>query len=276
MQKKQLEEKVDNARKQVFRVVDARLNSIAKLNERLDGKVVQEIFRIDGTLVFLADDLVGTVADDGQATTSETDLPDAWRATAIGDDIMIVASDGQVRIVQPKTVPRPVPLPYPTPNPAISAAGSYQSRLYTTDTQDRNIWRANRTAAGFGSVTRWLKNSNDELKTAHSLAIDGHVYVAVDNAVLRFLSGQLDEFTLETLDPPLIHPGRLWTNENTAQLYVLDRQNQRILVYRKSTGALVRQYVSPTLGSVQAFVVEEYDRRIIVSTERELFSLAIE
>jgi len=92
------------------------------------------------------------------------------------------------------------------------------------------------------SGSLWAQSS--EFEGAVSLAIDGNVYVLrSDGTLLRFLSGEKDNFTVTGLAKGFSNPANVVKDVNLDNIYVADTGNNRVVVL-DGEGVLVAQYVA--------------------------------
>ncbi|MBU0598444.1 hypothetical protein KKF61_05680 [Patescibacteria group bacterium] len=139
----------------------------------------------------------------------------------------------------------------------------YDSRLYMLDTNNNQIFRAFRVTGGYNSPTEW-KNDGTSLTEAVSLAIDGTIFVLEKNGnVLKMSQGNLQQWSLDAIDPELINADKIFTNTSTDNLYILDKQQQRIIEYTK-IGQLLNQYTSELFNNINDFVVDYINKKMYV------------
>ncbi len=149
-------------------------------------------------------------------------------------------------------------------------------RLYTLDTLNGQIFRHRRIEDTFESGEAWLTDDSASLTNAVSLAIDGSVYVLKDNGnVIRLSSGSKDnDFVLAEIDPTLEHGTKLFTDENSEQLYILDRTGKRVVVFGKN-GSLVAQYTSDSFDDLNDMVVDEGSASIYVLNGPRVYKIGL-
>ena len=153
----------------------------------------------------------------------------------------------------------------------IIAAGSYSGRLYLLDKNNGQIYRYNLNAGSFSSPYSWIQAKTD-FSTAVDMAIDGHVYVLKQNGeILRFLRGQIDDFNLEKIDPPLENASKIKISTNNKFIYILEPQEKRLLLFDK-TGQFILQYKFESLNMLIDFWVNEGAKTIYLLNNASLLS----
>lgn len=122
---------------------------------------------------------------------------------------------------------------------------TYLTFLYVVNTQDNTILRYPRAEGGFGEPALWLaSDSGVSLQGARDLSIDGSIYIALKDRILRLENRTENPLSFEM---PLLSANftLLETNIDTNTLHLFDTNEQRVLVYNKDDGSLVRQYALP-------------------------------
>ena len=139
----------------------------------------------------------------------------------------------------------------------------YNTWLYRLDINNNQIWRHLRSANSFQSGQAWLQLPND-LSHSQSLAIDGLIYLIDKNSgLIQFNQGLKTTWQAEELDPPINNSQKISTSPASKYLYLLDPDNQRVVVYEKN-GTFLQQITSPKFENLQDFAVTEKDNRIFV------------
>lgn len=170
-----------------------------------------------------------------------------------------------------------VDLQYPAGEHSIVDLSVYGSRLYTLDPKTNDIYRHDEADGGFTAGTGWLNDTDASLENGVSIAIDGEIYVLRNNGnVTRFSAGVKDDgFSLSDIDPALNSGTAIYTDENTENLYVLDSQNSRVVVFTKE-GKLVAQYTSNTFDNLRSMAVDEANNRIYVLSGTRVYEVELQ
>ncbi len=87
--------------------------------------------------------------------------------------------------------------------------------------------------------------------------------------------GNLSQFTVKTIDPPLLNPIKISTKDATKYIYILDADNKRVVVIDKE-GLLKEQYSSPIFTGLKDFFVSEKDKKIYVLNGSIVYGIAME
>ncbi|MFH1173181.1 MAG: hypothetical protein V1692_01465 [bacterium] len=151
----------------------------------------------------------------------------------------------------------------------------YNKRLYILDNAGNQIYKHNNTTDGFSSGTAWLVGANN-LNEAVSFTIDGSIYVLKSNGeIYKFLKGEKQEFTPATLEKPLNQPTKIYTDLDSNFLYILDPQNQRLVVLDKE-GKLQAQYTSDKFTDLKDFVIKEKENKIYLLNNTQILVMPVQ
>ena len=134
----------------------------------------------------------------------------------------------------------------------------FHKREYELKPGANQIYKQEPIKGGFGPGTPWIKDGTD-VRSGTSFTIDGTLYVGdAAGHVTALRKGARFAFDLKPIDPPLAHAGKIWTNEDSDYLYMLDPSEKRLLAFVKKTGLLRAQYVSPTFTDLKDFAIDEH------------------
>ncbi|MFA4817624.1 MAG: hypothetical protein WC608_02735 [Parcubacteria group bacterium] len=139
-------------------------------------------------------------------------------------------------------------------NSNITAAGTYLTYLYLIDGKNNQIYRYPRAGSGFGTAVNWLKDSID-LSKISNVALSDNIFAADGTTVTKLFKGKKADFNLETSATP-IAPAKVWTKRDSANLYILDTKNSRI-VKLDINGNILAQYYNAEIANASGFAIDE-------------------
>jgi len=144
---------------------------------------------------------------------------------------------------------------------------TYYGNLYFLLPARNQIVRIVPTDEGFSDPFDWVKGEID-LSGAVSLAVDGDVFVLKSSGeILKFTSGEREEFELVGLAEGLTEARRIYTSTDLPLLYVLDQAGKRLVLISKE-GLFQKQYLfSEPAGD---FVVPSEDSIFLISGSKLL------
>lgn len=153
---------------------------------------------------------------------------------------------------------------FPVANTKVDAFAVYNSKLYTIDATNKKIYRHNLTPSGFDQGSPWLKSGDTRLNGAIDLAIDGDLYVLKDNGEVRkWYRGDEQGFSLAPIEPALTTANMIITPAESNELFILDTENKRIVVFDKS-GAFKEQLKADAWKNPSSFWVDKTGKTIFV------------
>ena len=95
-----------------------------------------------------------------------------------------------------------------------------------------------------------------------------------DGSIIRYMNGSEVGWKPGVVDPPLTDATDLWTDADSAYLYVLEPSTKRLIIYKKETGEFLVQYRSDAFSNLTDFLVDEKNYSIYLLTGPKLYSIA--
>jgi len=156
---------------------------------------------------------------------------------------------------------------------STSLIGTYLTYMYVLDQKTNQIHRFPRAEGGFGQASSWLKDGTS-LSEVSDMTIDDNIYTVSNNQVLKFFKGQKQTFSLEASNTP-VHFDKIYTTPDLQNIYVLDKENSRIVKYAKD-GNLLAQFYNEGLKDGISISADEKNNLAYISTSSELISLPLQ
>lgn len=160
----------------------------------------------------------------------------------------------------------------------VKGLASYNSFIYLLDPSTNQIYKHQRTSSGFNNGAKWLPENNAvDIRNATSLSIDSTIYILkADGTIEKYLTGNKQKFSIQALKDPMINPTLLYTETALKNLYVADPQKNRIVLFDKATGNMVKQFIVKDLnGNIKTITVDEKEENIYVLSNKEVFQLGV-
>lgn len=155
----------------------------------------------------------------------------------------------------------------------IDDIAAFSGRLYVLDRLKNEIYRLNRSGAGYDGAASWLRADNINLSDAVSLVVDGSVYLIKQHGeLIKLENGRLADFQTGAVDPPLDAPTKLRSPEGSPYLYVIDPPSKRVIVFNKQ-GGLIQQYTSARFSDLKDIAVDERGKKIYVLAGSTVFAI---
>lgn len=159
-------------------------------------------------------------------------------------------------------------------NFGTDSVSTYLTYLYVLDRNDGKIIRYPRAEGGFGEGTDWLKDEIDFSEEA-SMAIDENVYIANKDNLVKLFRGARVDFQAEQSETPISFDF-VFTNSNNQNIYILDKENARIIKFDKN-GSITNQYHHESIAETTSFSIEEPLKKAYFTTASgDIYSLDME
>lgn len=200
-----------------------------------------------------------------------------------GDKAYILTEGGiaQVRMSDKKTIADSIPKSGEWGT--IASLVAYGGNLYLLDTEKSRIWKYVATGEslpagrqGFSELREYLNpDSLPDLTKATGMAIDGSVWVGTsDGKILRFSQGKEQTFTIQGVEPVLGQFLVVYTSDIVKNVYVLDRDNNRVVVLDKD-GLYLAQYLWEGAITPAVLAVSESQKKILLLIEGKIYALEL-
>lgn len=158
----------------------------------------------------------------------------------------------------------------------ISQIVAYGGNLYLLDRKNNAIWKYIAQEEGFSARTNYL---NPDVRVsffqARAMIIDGSVWVLSDaETIFKFTNGRGDTFSFKGVSDTISGITTIFTSEEAKNLYILDKNAQRILVFDKD-GEYQSQYQWEELKNADDLVVSEEEKKIFVLSAGKIYAIDI-
>ncbi|MEI6588210.1 MAG: hypothetical protein WCO05_04665, partial [Candidatus Moraniibacteriota bacterium] len=144
----------------------------------------------------------------------------------------------------------------------IVDAKTYLTYLYLLDENNNQIYRYPRAEGGFGEKSTWLKETLD-LSSAKSLAINENIFIINGQNILKLFRGKNQPNMPEKTATPIL-PDKLYAQNTSTNLYILDKTNARIIKL-DSEGKILAQYYNASIADAIDFSVSEESNLVYIS-----------
>jgi hypothetical protein len=146
----------------------------------------------------------------------------------------------------------------------------YAGNLYVLEKERGEIYRYAIREEDLGRRIRWLKKGEEPIfNRAVDMAIDGDIWVFEEKGIRRFRGGREENWEREELDESFDKLGAGAVGEEI--VVVLDSGRERVVVWDKETGRLVKQMIWSELREAQDIAILE--EKILVLVKGEVYEL---
>jgi len=158
----------------------------------------------------------------------------------------------------------------------IAGLAFYQSKIYLLDIANNQIYKAQKTSSGYSDSANWLVDNAINIRDGRSVAVDGNVYVLKSNGeVYKMSKGLKDSWSVDTINPVLNNANKIWTDTTVNNIYVLDNQGKRLVIFNKN-GKLLNQYTSDKFDNLIDFVVKEKEKLAYLLNGTKVFEIKLQ
>lgn len=239
----------------------------------VDGFSSEEIVT-DGKTVyipFFAKNIIVAV-DISSKKSSTIKIPaEAGTAAALTvkpDSIFVLGSDGIYLVLKKQRV---IDKTWGESN-YISA---YASNIYILDSQKGEILKSSGTETGFSEGKKWTTSEKEDFSGVRSFAVDGFAWVLKsDSKVWKYSYGNKIKFEFKDYPYTLPDYDRLYTNEDSENLYLLDKESKTISVFNKD-GEYKYNLISDIVSVAEDLVVSESEGSALLLTGGKLYEIKI-
>jgi hypothetical protein len=205
------------------------------------------------------------------------DLSKAGSITSIalaGDDLVVLADGIWLWSLVNEGVGRQIK-PAGDSNRDGSLVEAYEQFVYVLNPEKRNIYRYTGTGKEYSDPIGWLQSARGlEFERVTSMAVDGLLWLTTNQGeVKNFSGGRLQDWSVTGLPQALTSSLRIVTDQNTDYLYILEPASSRLVVISKN-GEFVREFVSPSVASTTALLIDESRERALLVSGSLVFSIS--
>lgn len=130
------------------------------------------------------------------------------------------------------------------------------------------------------SATNWLKAG--DIKNTKSFTIDQYIYLLTDNGEVKkyfigseFLDVNNKKFTTESLLKPITSSNKIINIPEKKYLFILETTQNRIIVFDKQTGQLIKQFTSEHFTNIQDIAINNTETNITILTSNKILQIKL-
>lgn len=156
-------------------------------------------------------------------------------------------------------------------NSKIEGIGTYLTYLYVVDSNNKQIYRYPRADNGFGEKINWLQ-SDINFESIRGIALDGNLYLAKKDTVLKLFNKKTQDFNLEMDSNASID--EIFTNEDLSNIYILDNLNGELDKFNKD-GHKINFISNQNLTKATRIWIDEKNSTAYFIAENSLSKIAL-
>jgi hypothetical protein len=151
----------------------------------------------------------------------------------------------------------------------------YTKNIYLLSPSGNQIYKYQRTSQGLDNKTAWLKSG--DIKNAISFTIDQYVYILTsDGQVKKYFTGTEftgtngKKFEIQQPSEKISAPGKIYTLMDQEYLYITEPGKNRILIFDKTSGTLVKQLVSTDFSDLRDISVDAKETTLLALVNNKI------
>lgn len=158
----------------------------------------------------------------------------------------------------------------------LKSISAYSNFLYLLDSDQ--IYKYKKLTNNFAPGKAWLEKEGEDIENAISMAIDGSIYLLnSDGLIDKFRTGRkVIEFLIESPSDLISDSAEIYIKPEFEYIYVIDPDKNRIVLFDKISGKLVRQYISDKFNDLKNITIDREDKKIYVLNGDKIFEIEIE
>ncbi|MEK7165955.1 MAG: hypothetical protein AAB874_04080, partial [Patescibacteria group bacterium] len=152
---------------------------------------------------------------------------------------------------------------------------AFAGNIYLLDPQKGKIWKYVRTDSGFSTGQSYLlADALSNLQNSQQIAVDGSVWIARRGEIVRFVGGEETAWKIKGLDENFGQNIRIYADDSTVNIYILDSDNKRVAVLNKD-GTYLSQYHWNESMPISSLVVSEVLKKIILLSSDTMYAIEL-
>lgn len=278
-----LEDKWQTAFAEQQKAVTALLNKINNIYEVnliqtadfSSANIIKNIFKNKGAWQILSDK--GEFYQLDNATQNPALL---WQnekvklLSQIGNDIIYLNQDNKFYNLDKQGITKELKISLATTTVAEEII-FYGDNLYLLDNNSGEIKKNAKPLNDGAILTSWYQDDKNLIKGAHSMMIDGNIWLVNGDKIMKFFKGKRETFNLGKIDQALGNDLEIYTEINWPLIYVLDKQNKRLVVVDKENGNVIKQYLNNDLANAKKIIIDDGQKNAWFVVDKKIYKMEI-
>lgn len=155
----------------------------------------------------------------------------------------------------------------------VNTFGTY---IYIFNPEKHNIYRYAKSKDSYSDPIGWLQDPlGIDFDSVTSMMIDGDVWLGNNQGIIKkFTSGKAAPFIIMGLEEKFSSSIKLFTNENAANLYILEPAKHRLVVLSKE-GQFLKEVKSNSLASATGIFANEALKKAFIVSGSIVYEVAL-
>ncbi len=154
----------------------------------------------------------------------------------------------------------------------IKNIANYGKNIYALDIGNNNIYKYKYTNSVFSKAIPWLKQDLD-ITNNDNIIIDGNVWLTNNQGkISKFFKGKKEVFNIKGAYDTINNEIFLWTNETVNNLYLIDKNKNRIIISDKN-GKVNQQLLGDDLEEIKAIITNSNETKLYIMTDNKIYQI---
>ena len=155
----------------------------------------------------------------------------------------------------------------------IVELNAFAGNLYLLDRKNNSIWKYVATENGFSERRSYINQGVPaSLVNMEHLEIDGSIWLAGSNNIVKYTAGNLDQFSFQGFGDTIFKIDSFSTSDSEKNIYILDKALKRIIVFDKD-GLYDSQYQWEDLKNAKTIAATENEGKIYVLIGNKIYAI---
>lgn len=158
----------------------------------------------------------------------------------------------------------------------IKTLTGFADNAYLLDCQQGKIWKYTTLGKKLTSAKNYFNKESYNLEDCQEMAIDGSIWVLFKQGdVFKFTSGLKDVYQTSGLEKEFEQTESIYTDEDLENLYILDKNNSRIVIFSKTSGDYQAQYSWQGMVGVYDLYADEKEKMLLLLTGERIYKITL-
>lgn len=149
----------------------------------------------------------------------------------------------------------------------------YGERAYLLDNLHA-IYKIGQISTANPTIEIWYADDKNLVNKAKEIYVDGNIWVNSLGKIYKLYRGKKQNFEITKLSQPLGSEFTIYTEEDWQNIFILDKQNSRLVVTDKN-GVTQKQFINPELKNAEKLIVDNSGKTIWFSVGGKIWTMEL-
>lgn len=160
----------------------------------------------------------------------------------------------------------------------IKDFATYGRYVYVLSPAENQIYKYQKSGTSLDGKTAWIKSG--DVTDAVSMAIDQYVYILTSGGqIKRYYTGEESKgadgssFAIKQPNDAITAATKIFTSTDQKNLYVMEPSKNRVMLFDRSSGDLVKQFAGDGLNQMKDIFVDSEEKELYVLMEDKIVEI---